>query len=97
MTHPHTHRCAACGEDWWDAHVCPRAIVNAIQNGGLSQRQFDIVSAQQAALERDAARYRRLRENWIDCDELGLHGRLAAIDDRVDRALYDHMLRGVAR
>ena len=19
-----THRCATCGEDWWDAHVCPK-------------------------------------------------------------------------
>lgn len=36
---------------------------------------------------RDATRYRRLRENWVDCDELGLHGRLAVIDACVDRLL----------
>jgi hypothetical protein len=23
MTHPQTQRCAKCGQDWWDAHVCP--------------------------------------------------------------------------
>lgn len=35
----------------------------------------------------DAARYRRIRENWIDCDELGLHGRTAVIDARIDAAI----------
>jgi hypothetical protein len=24
---PMTHRCAACGQQWWDAHVCPKAIM----------------------------------------------------------------------
>lgn len=36
---------------------------------------------------RDAARYQRLRKNWIDCDELNLHGRTAVIDARVDEVL----------
>ena len=35
----------------------------------------------------DAERYRRIRENWIDCGELGLHGRLAVVDATVDAAM----------
>jgi hypothetical protein len=35
----------------------------------------------------NAARYKRLRENWIDCEELGLHGRLSAIDSHIDAAI----------
>ncbi|MFA9439448.1 hypothetical protein ACDA63_07405 [Uliginosibacterium sp. sgz301328] len=34
----------------------------------------------------DAKRYRRLRENWIDCEELNLHGRLAVVDKAIDAA-----------
>jgi hypothetical protein len=37
----------------------------------------------------DAERYRRLRENWIDCAELGLHGRLSVIDAAIDAALKE--------
>jgi hypothetical protein len=43
--------------------------------------------AEHAEIARDAARYRRLRENWIDCEELSLHGRLAAVDAVVDAAM----------
>lgn len=31
-----------------------------------------------------ALRYKRLRENWIDSGEIGLHGRLAVVDAVVD-------------
>lgn len=41
--------------------------------------------------DRDAERYRRLRENWIDCDEIGLHGRLALIDYHLDQILKAEM------
>ena len=34
--------------------------------------------------KRDAERYRRLRENWVDCSEIGLHGRTVVIDSVVD-------------
>ena len=40
-------------------------------------------------LRKDAARYRRLRENWIECNELSFAGRLAALDARVDAAMRD--------
>lgn len=26
MTQPALQRCATCGQDWWDAHVCPERI-----------------------------------------------------------------------
>lgn len=39
------------------------------------------------SLMKDAERYRRLRENWIDCEELQFHGRLSAIDARLDAAM----------
>lgn len=35
----------------------------------------------------DAARYRRLRENWIKCEELNFAGRLVVIDAAVDAAI----------
>lgn len=37
--------------------------------------------------ELDAIRYRRLRENWLDSDEIELHGRTAVIDAKVDGLL----------
>lgn len=48
------------------------------------------IAAQDAEIERlrkDAGRYCRIRENWIDCGELCLHGRLAVIDTVIDRAM----------
>jgi hypothetical protein len=39
--------------------------------------------------KKDAERYRRIRENWIDCVELGLHGRLAVIDTAIDAAIKE--------
>lgn len=47
------------------------------------------ITDEMKAMAKDAARYRRLRENWIDCEELGLHGRLAAIDAEIDRRLIE--------
>lgn len=26
MTQPALQRCATCGQDWWDAHVCPAKL-----------------------------------------------------------------------
>lgn len=45
-------------------------------------------SVAEKRIYKDAERYRRLRENWIDCDELDLHGRLAAIDAHLDKVLF---------
>lgn len=42
-----------------------------------------------SALVCDANRYRRLRENWIDCEELNLHGRLSVIDVAVDALIRE--------
>jgi hypothetical protein len=59
--------------EYADFHVASSAAV-------LIEQQ----STRLKELERDAARYRRLRENWLDCPELSLHGRLAVVDWCVD-------------
>jgi hypothetical protein len=46
-----------------------------------------ISKAELDALRLDAERYRRIRENWLDCDELDLHGRLSVIDNNIDEHL----------
>jgi len=45
-------------------------------------------------LRKDAERYRRLRENWVNCSEINLHGRLSVIDAHLDRLLQEEKLGG---
>lgn len=54
---------------------------------GISSEREARLMAERDALKKDAERYRRLRENWIDCEELQFHGRLSAIDARLDAAM----------
>lgn len=64
-------------------------VANAQTNLTILREGFALADAALALAlaHKDSARYRRLRENWIDCEELHLHGRLSAIDAAVDAAM----------
>lgn len=64
--------------------VAPSAIRNFVK-----QNRKELLAALCGPSDdaRDAARYRRLRENYITCDELNFRGRLAWIDKNVDAAI----------
>jgi hypothetical protein len=66
------------GDEGWE-------LVSAYSINGSVKLYFKRKSDNEIA--QDAMRYRRLRENWIDCDELGLHGRLSVIDAAIDRVI----------
>ena len=37
MTTPYLHKCAKCGESWWDAHVCAKEISITFPSGPWSK------------------------------------------------------------
>ena len=57
-------------------------IAEQMAENGMVTQAWEVLE-----MEKDAKRYRRIRENWLDCDELNLHGRLSVIDNRIDAAL----------
>lgn len=67
-----THRCAACGEYWWDAHACQKGLAEIVNPLDLSGVKLLDHSGTQAALELDAARYRWLRERNACLDDVGI-------------------------
>jgi 5-methylcytosine-specific restriction endonuclease McrBC regulatory subunit McrC len=68
-------------------HGCLHVMNSSAEKLESLARERDVILRLYVETERDAARYRRLRENWIDCEELSLHGRLAAVDVVVDAAM----------
>jgi len=78
---------------WTDKHQWLSSPVHMVVSAEEVKQFERDCNAKIAALEaenaalRDAGRYRRIRENWIDCDELNLHGRLSVIDAAIDSAI----------
>lgn len=64
-----------------------RFLVTVQRTAGKTPHELRVeAEAALAAAQKNEARYLRLRENWIDCEELGLHGRLSVVDAAADAA-----------